>query len=111
MAPPVAISSRPSSIPTTPSKQAGNSSNSNTATINASLAIAAHFEELKRELASFTGVYQEWLESRRRPLIEDKETFLRTLAEEQEITAALRKQFEHLQELKKKIKAGTGCQI
>lgn len=103
-----------SSIPTTPSKYNSassivggmSSSNNNTGTVSATAAIAAHFEELKRELGAFMAQYQEWLESRRRPLADDKEHFVKSVAEEEEITAALQRQHEQLVELKRKIRVG-----
>lgn len=49
---------------------------------NASAAITTHFDELKRELGSFSSAYNEWLESKRRPLVEDKEGYLKTMSEE-----------------------------
>lgn len=48
-----------------------------------SMALQQHFEELKAELADFSSVFSAWLGTRRHALTDDKEAFLRTLAEEQ----------------------------
>ena len=64
-------SSNPSSVPGTP-----------LSINNASSAITAHFDELKRELSTFSTAYNEWLESKRRPLVEEKEGYLKTMSEE-----------------------------
>ena len=63
--------SNPSSVPGTP-----------ISSTSASTAISAHFDELKKELCTFSSAYNEWLETKRRPLVEEKESFLKTLSEE-----------------------------
>jgi predicted CopG family antitoxin len=49
----------------------------------ASSIVTSHFEELKKELDSFSDLFSQWTEQRRRVVLDDKEAYLRTLAEEQ----------------------------
>lgn len=45
--------------------------------------ITGHFEELKREIASFHTIYDQWLASRQQVVTVDKLAFQKTLEEEQ----------------------------
>ena len=67
--------SNPPSAPGTPSHSAANN-------VSATAAITAHFDELKRELTSFSTDYNEWLENKRH-LVIGKEVYLNTIKEEQ----------------------------
>lgn len=59
------------------------SANTASETAGHSAALQQHFEELKAELHDFTSIFTGWTAGRRRVLYEDKETYERTLTEEQ----------------------------
>lgn len=48
-------------------------------------ALFQHVREIKDELHSFQGVFDQWLAMHRQVLTEDKEAYLKTLSEEQGI--------------------------
>ena len=87
----------------------------------ASSIVTSHFEELKKELDSFTDLFSQWTEQRRRVVLDDKEAYLRTLAEEQghhsfkyklksdvclDTVEALKKQYQQLLQEKQNITDG-----
>ena len=57
----------------------GSASQNNTGTFQIPPLLSLHFEELKKEMAQ---VYNDWVGEKRRILTDDKENFLKTLAEE-----------------------------
>lgn len=65
-----------------------------------------HFEELKRELDGFNGLFGEWKDQKWRALTSDKEAYQRTLAEEQETVEALKKQAAQLAQKKQSLSIG-----
>lgn len=65
--------------------------------------ISLNFEELQRELQAFNELFGLWTEQRRRALMDDKEAYLRTLAEEQDTVEALKKQYQQLLQQKQHV--------
>lgn len=60
----------------------GSASQNNTTTFQIPPIISLHFEELKREIQQFGATFNDWIGEKRRMLTDDKETYLKTLAEE-----------------------------
>ena len=61
---------------------AGNNSQNNTGTFQIPPLLSLHFEELKKEMTQFGQSFNDWVGEKRRILTDDKENFLKTLAEE-----------------------------
>lgn len=60
----------------------GSASQNNTSTFQIPPILSLHFEELKREMAQFGATFNDWIGEKRKVLTDDKENFLKTLAEE-----------------------------
>lgn len=60
----------------------GTTSQNNTGTFQIPPLLSLHFEELKKEMSQFGQSFNDWVEEKRRILTDDKENFLKTLAEE-----------------------------
>lgn len=60
------------------------------------LAVQAHFDQVKSELTDFGRLFEQWASSRRQALVEDKQAYERTLAEENDLVEALKKQLTSL---------------
>lgn len=60
----------------------GSTSQNNTGTFQIPPILSLHFEELKREMSDFGATFNDWIADKRRVLTDDKENFLKTLAEE-----------------------------
>lgn len=61
---------------------AGTNSQNNTSTFQIPPLLNLHFDELKREMSQFGQIFNDWVGDKRRILTDDKENFLKTLAEE-----------------------------
>lgn len=59
-----------------------NCSNNNTSTFQIPPLISLHFEELKREMGQFGNSFTDWVSEKRKILTDEKENYLKTLAEE-----------------------------
>lgn len=77
--------------------------------------ISAHFQELKQELHLFNASFTVWLAEKRRALGEDKQAYLKTLADEQgaidslltvDAVEGLKKQYAQLQQKKIQVQQG-----
>lgn len=66
----------------TSASTAGNASQNNTGTFQIPPLLSLHFEELKKEMTQFGQSFNDWVGEKRRILTDDKENFLKTLAEE-----------------------------
>ena len=60
----------------------GAMSHNNTGTIQIPPLLTLNFDELKKEMDQFGQVFGEWVADKRRILTDDKENYLKTLAEE-----------------------------
>ena len=60
----------------------GTNSLNNTSTFQIPPLLSLHFEELKKEMGQFGQSFNDWVGEKRRILTDDKENFLKTLAEE-----------------------------
>lgn len=60
----------------------GTASQNNTSTFQIPPILSLHFDELKREMSQFGAIFNEWIAEKRKILTDDKENFLKTLAEE-----------------------------
>ena len=59
-----------------------NCSNNNTSTFQIPPLLNLHFEELKREMGQFGNFFSDWVSEKRKILTDEKENYLKTLAEE-----------------------------
>ena len=66
----------------TNSTSTGTTSQNNTGTIQIPPLLTLNFDELKREMDQFGQVFGDWVADKRRILTDDKENYLKTLAEE-----------------------------
>lgn len=73
---------------------------------NAANPVSAHFDELKRDITSFLALFNQWIDERRRTLTDDKEMYLKTLAEERDTVEALKRQHQQLVAKKQQISQG-----
>lgn len=60
----------------------GTNSQNNTGTIQIPPFLTLNFDELKREMDQFGQVFGDWVADKRRVLTDDKDNYLKTLAEE-----------------------------
>lgn len=60
----------------------GSNSQNNTLTFQIPPLLNLHFDELKKEMGQFGQVFNDWVGDKRRILTDDKDNFLKTLAEE-----------------------------
>lgn len=67
---------------TSASGAGGSNSQNNTLTFQIPPLLNLHFDELKKEMSQFGQVFNDWVGDKRRILTDDKENFLKTLAEE-----------------------------
>jgi DNA-binding SARP family transcriptional activator len=71
-----------STTSTTSTVATGTNSQNNTGTFQIPPLLSLHFEELKKEMTHFGQSFNDWVTEKRRILTDDKENFLKTLAEE-----------------------------
>lgn len=71
-----------SSNVTTAASNGGTTSQNNTGTFQIPPLLSLHFEELKKEMGQFGQAFNDWVGDKRRILTDDKENYLKTLAEE-----------------------------
>lgn len=65
-----------------PATTGGTNSQNNTSTFQIPPLLSLHFDELKKEMGAFGQSFNDWVADKRRILTDDKENFIKTLAEE-----------------------------
>lgn len=71
-----------------------------------SVALQQHFTEIRKQVSDFSQTFATWVASRRQALTTDKESYFKTLAEEQELIEGLKKQLASLVSRRQSIVAG-----